>query len=182
MSASQFDDSLVHPMTSFTQEKMEATEIYEDDVQFVRRFLEFTHEEKLYLSFHLSAENATLYERLRCNFKRTRFLRKFDPDYVEEPEWPEQAAPSDMQPAFEKAMEAEPLCKEGGTVYIDHRYHIAGSWPTGDYAYIYEIDYLQKQNGVMTQKHFCGFKENAPRHFTFLTYPRPFTFEGTVLQ
>jgi hypothetical protein len=180
MSASQFDDSLVHPMTSFIQEKMEATEIYEDDVKFVRRFLNFTHEEMLYLSFHLSEENATLYERLRCNFKRTRFIRKFDLNYVEEPEWPEQA-PYDMQPALEKAKKAESLCKEGDTVYFHHTCHTAGSWPSGGDADIYNIDYLQKENDVMVQKHFCGFKETAPQYFTFLVHPCPFTFNGTVL-
>lgn len=189
MSASQFNDSLVHPMQlssdSFIDEKLEDTKIYEDDVEFVEEHeIEFTHNERMYMCFGLTPKEAIVYERLCCNYKRARFNRESEPDYVEEPEWPDLALPdtlAEFEKGFEKAMEAEPRCNEGDTVYFQHRFHTAGSWPTGGDAYLYEIDYLQKENGVMVHRHFCGFKETAPRHFTFLIHPCPFTFNGTPL-
>ena len=82
MSASQFNDSLVRPMFSFTEEQLKATEIYLDDVKFVEENLEFTDEEKLYMSFHLSPEDAELYKRLVCNFKVRRHHHSMEADYV----------------------------------------------------------------------------------------------------
>ena len=187
MSASQFNDSLIRPMFSFTEELLKATEVYLDDVKFVEENLEFTDEEKLYMSFHLSSEDAELYKRLICNFKVRRYHRTMEANYVEE-EWPNMAPEYDldavekaMENAMEKAMEAELLCKEGDTVYIDHLIHMPGFWPIDGLAYIYTIHYLQKEGNVMVYKTWCGFKQNAPQHFTFLSYSRPFTFTGKVL-
>lgn len=187
MSVSQFNDSLVRPMFSFTEEQLKATEVYLDDVKFVEENLEFTDEEKLYMSFHLSPEDAELYKRLVCNFKVKRHYCSMEADYVEE-EWPNMTPEYDMdaiekvmENAIEKAMEAEPLCKEGDTVYVDHLINMPGLWPIDGLAYIYTVHYLQKEGKAMVYKTWCGFKQNAPQHFTFLTYPRPFTFTGKVL-
>lgn len=100
MSVSQFNDSLVRPMFSFTEEQLKATEVYLDDVKFVEENLEFTDEEKLYMSFHLSPEDAELYKRLVCNFKVRRHHRSMEADYVEE-EWPNMTPEYDMD-AIEK--------------------------------------------------------------------------------
>lgn len=184
MSASQFNDSLI-PMFSFTEEQLKATEIYLDDVKFVEENLEFTDEEKLYMCFHLSPEDAELYKRLICNFKVRRHHRKMEADYVEDEEWPSMASEYDtedaLKKAMEKAMEAEPLCKEGDTVYVDHLLHMPGFWPIYGLAYVYTIHYLQKEGSAMVYKTWCGFKQNAPRHFTFLNYSRPFMFTGKIL-
>lgn len=167
----------------FVYKGLDMTLGYDDDVEFVEEHGSFTMLQQLQFD-SLSEDERLLCKRVMCKWKaeciRRNTAEPAEPiEYTNKEEF--EAYLAKKKQWLDRAMSVADQCAEFETVYIGHTEYNAGLLPNGEPLIVFQVDYLQKINGKMTNIVWRFFKEEQEViEFTWLNMASPL-FNGKII-